>query len=131
MKRIDHFILWVIILTFVLAGCEGETSPAVRSVENYLEALVNKEEAFMASYLCPAFEVEAFIEFDSFALVQTALEGLICSETGEEPGKVMVVCQGRIEATYGNELRSFDLSERIYTVVESEGGDWLVCGYTE
>jgi hypothetical protein len=130
MKRIDDFVLVIVILAFMLAGCEGGASPAVQSVENYLEAFVNKEEALMASYLCPAFEVEAFIEFDSFALVQTTLEGMMCSETGGEPGDVTVVCQGSIEATYGNEVRSFDLSERIYSVVESHG-DWLVCGYTE
>jgi len=130
MKRAENFILLAIMMAFVLAGCAGEVSPAVRSVENYLEALVNKEEALMASYLCPAFEVEAFIEFDAFALVKTTLEGLNCSKTGEAPGQVLVVCQGRIEATYGNEVRTFDLSGRVYTVVESQG-DWLVCGYTE
>jgi len=130
MKRTEDFILIIVILVFILTGCEGGTSPAVRSVENYLEAFVNKEEALMASYVCPAFEVEAYIEFDSFALVQTALEGLVCLETGGEAGKAVIVCQGSIEATYGNEVRSFDLSERKYTVVESHG-DWLVCGYTE
>jgi hypothetical protein len=130
MKRVEKLILFTIIMAFVLAGCGGATPPAVQSMENYLEALVNKEEALMASYVCPAFEVEAFIEFDAFGLVQTTLEGLNCSKTGEEPGQVLVVCQGRIEATYGNEVRSFDLSKRVYTVVESHG-DWLVCGYTE
>ena len=130
MKRFKIIILLIIVLILFLIGCKSEVSPAVRSVEEYLEALVNKDEALMASYLCPEFEVEAFIEFDSFALVKTTLEGLRCSETGVEPGKVMVVCQGRIEAAYGNELRTFDLSERVYTVVESQG-DWLVCGYTK
>ena len=84
----------------------------------------------MTSYLCPEFEMEAFIEFDSFSLVQTSLEGLSCSATGEDGDAVQVVCQGSIEATYGNELRSFDLSERTYSVVESKG-DWLVCGYSK
>lgn len=130
MKRSDNFIFLMVILAFILPGCGGVASPAVQSVENYLEALANKEEALMASYVCPAFEVDAFIEFDAFALVQTTLEGMMCSETGGEAGKAMVVCQGRIEATYGNEVRAFDLSERVYTVVESHG-DWLVCGYTE
>lgn len=130
MKRVENFILLTIIMAFILAGCAGEVSPAVRAVENYFEALVDKDEALMASYVCPSFEVEAFIEYDAFALVQTILEGLNCSKTGEEPGQVLIVCQGRIEATYGNEIRTFDLSGRVYTVVESHG-DWLVCGYME
>jgi len=39
-----------------------------------------------------------------------------------------VICSGSIEASYGDEIRSFDLSERTYHLVQ-DGSDWLVCGY--
>ena len=39
-----------------------------------------------------------------------------------------VNCQGQILATYGNEVQTFELSERAYLARE-EAGDWRMCGY--
>ncbi|MEW5830556.1 MAG: hypothetical protein AB1846_16825 [Chloroflexota bacterium] len=125
MKRLI-FILGL--FSILLTACGGNDSPAATAVESYLQALSARDEARMLSYVCPDYEVDALLEYDAFALVQTTLEGLACEEIGVIGEDVVVVCAGSIEATYGSELRSFDLSERGYRVV-NDGGNWLVCGY--
>ena len=82
----------------------------------------------MISYTCLTYELDAYLEYDAYALVETHLENLRCQETNQVNGTKLVSCQGSIEATYSNEQRSFDLAERTYSVVE-ENGVWLVCGY--
>ena len=121
-------ILIIGLISILLTACGGSASPAATAVESYLQALSARDEALMLSYVCPDYEVDALLEFDAFALVQTTLEGLACEEVGVTGDAIMVVCAGSIEATYGSELRNFDLSEREYRVVD-EGGNWLVCGY--
>ncbi len=124
----NRSILIIGLISILLTACGGSTSPAATAVEGYLQALSARDEALMLSYVCPDYETEALLEFDSFALVQTTLEGLACEEVGVIGEETLVVCAGSIEATYGSELRSFDLSEREYRVV-NDGGNWLVCGY--
>jgi hypothetical protein len=118
------------LLMVLLAACQSGTSPAAQAVENFLQALADKNEAVLLSHTCPDYEPDALLELDSFALVQTTLKGVSCQESGMEGDAARVVCRGSIEASYGGERRSFDLAERNYRVVKS-GGDWLVCGYTK
>jgi hypothetical protein len=103
---------------------------AEQAVVSFLEALTNKEEALMISYTCPGYELGALLEYDAYALVKIRLENLSCQETSQENGAAQVSCQGSIEATYGSEQRSFDLSERTYQIIQDSGA-WLVCGYTK
>lgn len=110
-----------------LTACSGGKHPAAVSVEAYLQALVNKDEARMVSLTCSNFETDALLEYDAFNLVKTRLDNLDCQVSSEQADSATVVCQGAIIATYGNEDQDFDLSERVYQMVKS-GGDWLVCG---
>lgn len=113
-----------------LAACQSGASPAAQAVENFLQALADKNEAVLLSLACPDYEPDALLELDSLALVQTSLDGVSCRESGMVGDAAQVVCRGSIEASYGGEQRSFDLIGRNYHVVKS-GGDWLVCGYTK
>ena len=113
-----------------LAACTAQNPAAAQAVESYLQALVDKDDTRLVTLACPAYEMDALIEFDSFGLVETSLADIACEQVGIEGDQATVVCQGSIQATYGTELRSFDLSERTYTLTRS-GGDWLVCGYTK
>ena len=117
------------VLLFLIA-CQSNASPAARAVESFLGALADKDEALLLSHTCPDYEMDALLEFDSLALVETSLKDVSCQQTGSEGDAALVTCSGSLEASYGGEMRSFDLSERAYRVVES-GGDWLVCGYTK
>ena len=114
----------------LLSACQSRASPAARAVELFLQALADKNEAVMLSYTCPDYEMDALLEFDSLALVQTTLMGVSCKQSGTDGDAALVTCRGSIEASYGGEVRSFDFTERTYRVVDS-GGDWLVCGYTK
>ena len=110
----------ILFLALFLVAC----SPTPASVvEDFLTALAAKDEARLLTLVCADYEFDALLEFDSYALVQTTLKDLGCQPTGAD-----VICSGSIEASYGDEIRSFDLSERTYHLVQ-DGSDWLVCGY--
>jgi hypothetical protein len=114
--------IFIVILTLFLAAC-SPTSAA--TVEDFLTALTTKDEARLLTLVCADYEFDALLEYDAYALVQTSLKNLDC-----QPNSTDVVCSGSIEASYGDEVRFFDLSERTYHLVQ-EGGDWLVCGYSK
>jgi hypothetical protein len=117
----------LLLLTGLLAACSSSKHPAVTAVEDYLRALVGKDEARFTGLTCKDFEADALLEYDSFSLVQTRLEGLNCQAQETSASAASVTCQGQIIATYGAEDQQFDLSKRAYQV-RKEGSDWLVCG---
>jgi hypothetical protein len=111
----------------ILAACAPNNDAPVRAVENYLNALVNKEADKLPTLVCGDWETDAMIELDSFQAVTARLENLSCSQTGTDGDTALVLCTGDIVATYNNEDQKLDLSTRAYQVTE-QGGDWLVCG---
>jgi hypothetical protein len=117
----------IMLLAGLLYACGSSKHPAAAAVESYLRALVDKDESRFIGLTCKDFEADALLEFDSFSLVKTRLEGLKCQaqDTGESAASV--TCQGQIIASYGAEDQQFDLSGRQYQV-QKEGSDWLVCG---
>ena len=126
----SKFALWIaasLVLAGALNGCSSSKHPAAVSVEDYLQALVNKDETRLVSLTCDSYEAAALLEYDAFSLVKTRLEGLDCQAGPASGNQAAVTCQGQIIATYGNEDQQFDLSERTYQVT-NEGGEWLVCG---
>lgn len=123
-------ILAALVLAFaalMLAAC-SQTDPAVGAVENYLNALVEKDAERLSTLTCADWEMNALLELDSLQAVETRLDGLACSVTGTEGDTSYVTCQGRIIATYNNEDQELDLSIRSYVVIQ-QGGESLVCGY--
>jgi hypothetical protein len=122
-------LISVLLLTACAAGQGANTSPAAKALENYLRALVDKDEARLVSLACPDWELDALLEYDSFQAVRTELSDLTCRETGSADGAVQVNCQGQILATYSEEVQEFDLGSRTYRMVQS-GADWQVCGYS-
>jgi len=123
-----NLILILAFLTIILAACSSSgTDAQVKAVENYLNALVNKESDRIPSLVCGDWESVAMIEVDSFQAVTARLEDVTCSQTGIEGDTTLVHCTGSIATTYNNEDTHIDLSVRTYEVVE-QSGDWLVCG---
>ena len=110
-----------------LTACASNTNPPVNAVENYLNALVEKDGDRIPTLVCGEWEEDALIELDSFQAVTARLEGVACEQTGTDGNIALVDCTGSIIASYGTEDQEIDLSVRTYEVIE-EGGDWLVCG---
>src|SRR5687768_9687530 len=122
-------ILFMTIAILALAACGASNTndaPA-KAVEDYLNALVEKDADRLSTLVCGEWEDDALIELDSFQAVTTRLEGLACEQTGTEGETALVLCNGKIIATYTNEDQEIDLSTRTYEVTQA-GGDWLVCG---
>lgn len=115
-------------VTLLLTACGGGEHPAVVAVETFVQALVDKDEAQYVSLTCVDYELDALLEYDAFSLVKTHVEGLECQTVNLDGDKAEITCQGEIVATYGDEERTFGLSERRYQVVNQEG-QWLICGY--
>jgi hypothetical protein len=120
-------ILSLVLAAIILAACASNTDAPVKAVENYLNALVNKEADKIPTLVCGDWEEDALIELDSFQAVTARLEGLSCSQTGTDSDTALVLCTGNIVASYNNEDQQLDLSTRTYQVVQ-QSGDWLVCG---
>ena len=121
------FLFLIILATIIITACSSNTDAPAQSVENYLNALVNKEADRLPSIVCGEWEEDALIELDSFQAVTASLEDVSCSQTGTDGDTALVLCTGNIVASYNDEDQRLDLSVRTYQVIE-QGGDWLVCG---
>lgn len=128
MYRFFLILATILLTTLVLSACApGSGDGAVGAVENYLNALIAKDENRLSTLSCAEWEDDALLELDSFQAVTARLEGVACEQTGTDGNTALVHCNGNIIATYNDEDQELDLSVRTYEVVQ-EGGDWLVCG---
>ena len=125
--RTLFLILFMVFTTLVLSACGSDNDAPARAVEDYLNALVAKDANRLSTLSCGEWEDDALLELDSFQAVEARLEGLACEQTGTDGDTALVLCNGNIIATYGDEDQELDLSVRTYQVVQ-EGGEWLVCG---
>ena len=126
MRKLILFLA-LVLAAIILAACVSKSDAPVKAVENYLNALVNKEADKLPILVCGDWEEDALIELDSFQAVTARLDNLSCSQTGTDGDTALILCTGDIVATYNNEDQKLDLSTRTYQVVQ-QSGDWLVCG---
>jgi len=132
--RLRLFVLGVALGLGVmaLAACapagSGADNGAGRAVERYLQAVVAGDTNRVATLACAAWEADAITEADSFLGVKAELKDVSCAAGGADGEGTTVTCTGQILATYGNEVRTFELSERAYLAKE-EAGEWRMCGY--
>jgi len=127
MCKLVPFASVLILIVFLLPAC-GSASGPVRTMEDYLNALVAKDATRLSTLSCADWAQSAAVEMDSFQAVTASLEGLSCEVTGTDGAFTLVTCQGNIVTSYNGETQQFDLSLRTYQVVE-QGGETLVCGY--
>jgi hypothetical protein len=111
-------------LLILLAACgdAGAGDPA-ETVENYMQAKVDRDVEAIRALLCS--EMEQFIDRESntFATVSGAtIEDMACTTEGDEG---VVHCTGKIVALYGTEEQEFPLVS--YRTVQ-EAGEWKWCG---
>ena len=128
MRKILLVLTIVMIAGLMLAACSSSNADApAKAVEDYLNTLVAKDADRLPTLVCSDWEEDALIELDSFQAVTARLEGAACEQTGTDGNTALVLCNGKIIASYNDEDQELDLSVRTYQVVQ-EGGDWLVCG---
>ena len=120
-------ILTLVLTTIILAACASNSDAPVQAVENYHNALVNKEADKLSILVCGEWEQDALTELDALQAVTASLENVSCSQTGTDGDTALILCTGNIVLSYDNENQNIDLSTRTYQVIE-QGGDWLVCG---
>lgn len=128
MRKFTLILFILLMVTRLLAACAATNDDApARAVEDYLNALVAKDADRLSTLSCGEWEDDALLELDSFQAVTARLEGLACEQIGTDGATALVLCNGKIVATYNDEDQELDLSVRTYQVVQ-EGGEWLVCG---
>lgn len=126
--RTFFLVMLIAFAALTVSACAANNGNApVQAVENYLNALVEKDANRLSTLTCGDWEADALLELDSFQAVSTRLEGLACEQTGTDGDTALVLCKGNIVATYNDEDQQLDLSTRTYQVVQ-QGGEWLVCG---
>lgn len=126
--RTFSIILLIAVASLTLPACTSNSKSApAQAVENYLNALVEKDASRLTTLSCGEWEEQALLELDSFQAVTARLEGLACEQTGTDGDAALVLCSGNIVATYNDEDQQLDLSVRTYQVIQ-DGGEWLICG---
>ncbi len=128
MRKGISAILFLLAFVMLVSACGKAPDPAAKAVEDYINALVNKDATRLSALSCADWEASALLELDSLQAVATKAEGVACTLTGTDGTTSDVTCQGKILATYNNEEQQLDLSVRTYQVVQ-QGGEYLVCGY--
>jgi hypothetical protein len=122
-----NFLAPLMLLMGILAGCQAGGSPS-RTVEDYLQAVVDGDWVQAVNLSCAAWEEGARTEANSFESVEAWLDGVACFPEETEGDIQGVTCQGVIMATYGVEDRELTLEGRVYQIV-LESGEWRMCGY--
>jgi hypothetical protein len=126
-KNMVRNLIIVVLIAVFLTACSSGSSPD-QTVENYLQAVVDKDAVQVSSLSCGDWETSALMMMDSFQNVSAEIQDLTCAEAGANPdGMTVVSCTGKIVASYGDELQEFDLSVQDY-LLQDLNGEWLVCG---
>ena len=121
-------ILSIVLTTHVLlTACAPNNSAPAKAVEDYQNALVEKNADRLSTLVCGAWEADALTALDGLQAVSAQLDNVSCNQTGTDGNVALVNCSGKMILTYDAEDQELDLSAVTYEVVE-EGGDWLVCG---
>lgn len=129
-KKCQCYFVLVFITAVILGGCgsAGQGNGAAGAVEDYFQALANRDLNQVVSASCAEWEPQARVEYDSFAAVKLELKDLSCQETGQAQPYTLVGCRGTIIANYGAENLQIDVAGQTFQVIQ-EGGEWRVCGY--
>jgi hypothetical protein len=116
-------------LVFIISGCStaNKANPADATLL-YLQALAEKDKTKIINLSCKSWEEQASLEVDALLSVGASLNNVQCKVTGNEGAFQSVNCSGMLDLTYNNEIRSIDLSSRIYSMA-IEDGQWRVCSY--
>jgi hypothetical protein len=124
-----YFALTFVLILFVVSSCVVQvTGDPADAAFRYLTALSEKDKTALVNLSCKSWEEQATLEADALLSVGAALNNVTCSVTGEDGAFQLVNCTGKLDLTYGEEVRSIDLGLRTYSLGFEEG-QWRVCSY--
>jgi len=125
----NSFLLGLFLVLFVISSCVNQsTGDPAKSALGYLSALAEKDKTALANFSCKSWEEQAMLESDALLSVGAALNDVSCKVSGQDGDFELVNCTGKLDLTYGEEVRSIDLSLRTYYMA-NEDGQWRVCSY--
>lgn len=127
-KNLFAIVFTIVVFSPLLFACTGTADAPASAVEMYYDALVERDEPRFLSFTCADWEINALLEYDSFRNVSSELVDFECQTVETEDGFAQVQCAGFISASYGEEIREFLMSDRVFTVI-NEQGEWRMCGY--
>lgn len=105
------------ILIFILNGCATVDKPDPSDATfEYLKALSGKDKTKVINLSCKSWEEQALLEVDALLSVGAALNNVQCNVTGNEEEYQLVACSGMLDLIYNDEIRSIDLSPRVYSM---------------
>ena len=126
-KPMRIFML-ILLVSLTLTACSGSKADAPAAVvEAFWQAMAAKDSAQLSSLSCADYESTALTTLDSFQSVDLELKDIQCTSSSITEENAEVTCKGSLNASYGAEDFSFDLSASTYLVV-NQGGNWLMCG---
>lgn len=130
MKHRQFTTIFVLIgiAIILLTACASDVDAPAQAVQQYYQALADKDQDRLVSLTCADFETMALLEFDSFVSVETTLTDFACQTISQEGEVAQVSCTGAISATYQGEVQEFPLSGQTFLAIQ-QGGEWLMCGY--
>ena len=130
MKKLTFIIIpGLIIFAILLSGCASvNKSDPSDAAFDYLKALSEKDKIKVINLSCKSWEENASLEVDALLSVGASLNNVQCQVTGKEGDFQLVQCSGMLDLTYNDEIRSIDLSSRVYSMA-FEDGQWRVCSY--
>ncbi|GAP16088.1 hypothetical protein LARV_03884 [Longilinea arvoryzae] len=128
MRRFVLLLLSLTLALLLLTACSGGKDDAAQTVAAYLQALIARQSDQLSTLSCADWEASALTEMDAFQNVEAQLVGPDCATTGQDGDTTLVMCSGKITASYNGELQEFPLGDRVFKVA-TEGGELRVCGY--
>ena len=96
-----NVFLSIMLLVVFLPGCGNNQSLAAQSVEEYFQAIVEKNQDMLVSKVCTSYEPNAMMDFNTFAIVKTSLENFSCQTTTTNENGYDVKCQGSLRPNLG------------------------------
>lgn len=129
MKIMFRCLASLVLLALMIVACQkSQGSDASGVVEDYFAALVAKDGNRAVNLSCSAWEEQAQLDADTFAINPATAEDIHCQAAGEDGAATLVSCTGRLVLDYNGEKQEIDLADRSYRVVQ-ESGEWRMCGY--
>lgn len=117
------------ILVLLISGCSSNNkSKSSDATYEYLKALAEKDKIKVINLSCKSWEEQASLEVDALLSVGATLNNVQCKVSGKDGDFQLVTCSGMLDLTYNEEIRSIDLSPRVYSMA-LENGQWRVCAY--
>lgn len=118
-----QFILLIVVMIGATACAGAGGGDPAQTVEKYIQAKAEADTGTIQQLLCS--EMESLLERESRTFESVSgvrVEGMACEQVEDSD---VIVCVGKIVATYGTEETEFPLAS--YRVVE-EDGEWKWCG---